>query len=220
MFRPIFAMPTRAQSAWNKIAVLTLLEEGRVPHFQTIDNLRIQKLGFRSEIRGKELGQYPAFFTFFRYDLGPYSKELANEVSALEARDFVNSESRCLTWRGKYLLEYFAPQIAELETARAAVGVIKSVCEECRSIRASSVLVDKTYAMQVPVADYGDAVMTVRDIPMKTDIIIPDPRFAPISQEMVEEIEEEWSISPSSLDPNSRDLIEAVDSAYRRVLAM
>ena len=220
-FRLSFAMHTSAQLAWNRIATLALLREGRPNSAQSIDNLRIQKLGFRSELKGQSRGNLPAFFKFFRYDLGPYSKELAWQVRALEERDFINSETRCLTWRGQYLLEYIEPEIRRFEAARNALEIIRETCEECRSIRLSSRLVDQTYEMQVPVAGMGNQIMRVRDIPMNTDIIVPPP-FLPLpmlSPEMVEELREEWEIPPSSLDPSTREFNDAVDSAYRRVLA-
>jgi hypothetical protein len=214
-------MHTSAQLAWNRIATLALLRDGRPKHFQSIDNLRIQKLGFRSELRGQSTGNLPAFFKFFRYDLGPFSKELAWQVRALEERDFINSETRCLTWRGEYLLEYVQPEIRQYEAARRAIETIHEVCEECRSIRASSTLVDQTYELEVPVAGMGNRTMRVRDIPMNTDIIVP-PHSLPhpmLSAETVANIQEEWEIPPSSLDPSTQEFNDAVDSAYRRVLA-
>jgi hypothetical protein len=167
------------------------------------------------------VGNLPAFFKFFRYDLGPYSKELANEITGLEMRDFVNSESRCLTWRGEYLLEYIEPEIRRFKAAQHAIETIKAVCDECRSIRTSSRLVDETYQMKVPVAQFDDRIMRVRDIPMYTDIIVPDPSLCPalLSNEMISNLEEEWKISPSSLDPASEEFQEAVDAAFQRALA-
>jgi len=221
-FRLSFAMHTSAQLAWNRIATLALLREGRPKSVQSIDNLRIQKLGFRSEFKGQSRGNLPAFFKFFRYDLGPYSKELAWQVRSLEDRDFINSETRCLTWRGEYLLEYVEPDIRQFQAARRALEIIRETCEECRSIRLSSKLVDQTYEMEVPVAGMGNQIMRVRDIPMNTDIIVP-PTHLPspmLSPEMVDEISEEWEIAPSSLDPSGQEFNDAVDSAYRRVLAM
>jgi hypothetical protein len=214
-------MHTGAQLAWNRIATLALLRDGRPKNFQSIDNLRIQKLGFRSELKGQSTGNLPAFFKFFRYNLGPYSKELAMQVRGLEERDFVDSETRCLTWRGEYLLEYVEPEIRQHEAAQRAIETIRETCEECRSIRASSKLVDQTYELEVPVAGMGNQIMRVRDIPMNTDIIVP-PHFLPhpmLSANTIAEIQEEWQIPPSSLDPSTQEFNDAVDSAYRRVLA-
>jgi uncharacterized protein YwgA len=215
------ATTNRVQRGWNHIAALILLREGRPKHFQTIDNLRIQKLGFRSEIKGQQDGQLPAYFKFFRYDLGPYSKELANEITALEIRDFVNPATRCLTWRGEYLLEYIQPEIKRFEAAQKAVETIQMICEEARSIRLSRKLVDETYEMQVPVAQFSNRIMLVKDIPMHTDIIIPDPSYIPpvLSNEMVANLEEEWKIDPAVLDESSEAFNEAVDSAFLRAMA-
>jgi uncharacterized protein YwgA len=217
-----FPTRNRVQRSWNHIAALILLREGRPKNFQTIDNLRIQKLGFRSEVRGQQEGQLPAYFKFFRYDLGPYSKELANEIAALETRDFVNPATRGLTWRGEYLLEYIQPEIKRFEVAQKAVETIQMVCEEDRSIKLSSELVDETYRMQVPVAQFGDRIMLVKDIPMNTDIITPDPSYAPaiLSNEMVDNLEEEWKIDPAALDESSEAFNEAVDSAFLRAMAV
>jgi len=220
-FRIPFAMMTRSQIAWNKVAVLALLRDGRPRNFQSIDNLRIQKLGFRSELKGQEEGNLPAFFKFFRYDLGPYSKDLANQVRALEERDFIDTETRCLTWRGEYLLEYVEPEIRKFEVAQRAIETIRKTCEECRNIRASSSLVNQTYELEVPVAGMGNQIMRVRDIPMNTDIIVP-ASFVPLpmlSPETIADIEEEWEIPSSSLDPSTQEFNDAVDSAYHRALA-
>ena len=138
-------MYTRAHFAWNRIATLAILRDGRPKHFQSIDNLRIQKLGFRSELKGQLIGSLPVFFKFFRYNLGPYSKELAWQIRELEERYFIDSETRCLTWRGEYLLEYIEPEIQQHQAARRAIETIRETCEECRSIRSSSILVDQTY---------------------------------------------------------------------------
>jgi hypothetical protein len=119
-------------------------------------------------------------------------------------------------------LEYVEPDICQFEASRRALETIRETCEECRSIRLSSKLVDQTYEMKVPVAGMGNQIMRVRDIPMNTDIIVPPTHlpFPMLSPEMVEEMREEWEIAPSSLDPSAHDFNEAVDSAYRRVLAM
>ncbi len=214
-------MYTSAHLAWNRIATLALLRDGRPKHVQSIDNLRIQKLGFRSELKGQSAGNLPAFFKFFRYDLGPYSKELAWQIRGLEERDFINSETRCLTWRGEYLLDYIEPEIQQHEAARRAIETIRETCEECRSIRASSTLVDQTYELRVPVAGMGNQIMRVKDIPMNTDIIVP-PHSLPhpmLSTDAIADIEEEWQISASSLDPSTPEFNEAVDAAYSRALA-
>lgn len=213
-------MITPSQDAWNKIAVLAILRDGRPKSYKTIDNLRIQKLGFRSELKGQSIGQFPAFFPFFRYNLGPFSKELANQVSGLEERDFVDSESRSLTWRGKYLLEYVEPEIQRFDAAQASLEIIRETCAECSSIKESSRLVDATYNLKVPVAGLGGQIMRVRDIPMNTDILIPNtiPALPMLSPEMVVNIEAEWRIPATALDSTSQEFNDAVDAIFQRAM--
>ncbi len=48
-------MITKAQDVRNKIAALAIPRDGRPNSYKTIDNLRIQKLAFRSELKGQRI---------------------------------------------------------------------------------------------------------------------------------------------------------------------
>lgn len=94
---------------WDRILLLHLLHSAQ--DTKVVDNVKVQKLTFISEVQGAELRLKTAHYPFFRYNFGPYSKELAKEVSFLEALGFINNESRELTSRADVILRYIQPEI-------------------------------------------------------------------------------------------------------------
>jgi uncharacterized protein YwgA len=214
-------MPTRAQYAWNKVAVFVLLENAPEKAPTVFDNLRIQKLLFISEIRGREVDLKTAYYKFFRYNLGPYSSKLANDVRHLEAFGFIDSETRALTERGQYLYRYIREEIVGSDSAQKAIALIQDTCEQHCS-RVSSKLVDFVYDLKVPVDGLGKEIWRVRDIPLRTDILIPEDSAAhdvgPLSEALIAEIEAEMQAPPISLDPASDEFQEAITERLRQAL--
>jgi uncharacterized protein YwgA len=214
-----FAMSTRAQEVWNKVAVMTLCDEMQKAH-STIDNVHIQKLCFLSELKGREQDIKSAYYRFFRYNNGPYSKALANDVTALISGCFVDPESGALLDRGRYLYTYIKPDLEESELASKAIGVIRGVVDEWKGFKDWSI-VDEVYKMTVPV-DALSKSMLVKDIPLKTDILIPERSNAkdipPFSPGLIADIESELTAQPVSFDPASSEFQSSVRSRLEAAL--
>jgi uncharacterized protein YwgA len=206
-------MTSSPQHAWNQIAILTLLRNAHYNCEEAVDNLQIQKLSFISEIRGRDSDLKTAYYKFFRFKLGPYSPDLANDVRHLELYGFIDSETRALTDRGQYLCRYVHPEVKKSQTAQEAFAILKETCQEYRRYKSSS-LVNIVYKMRVPVDGLAGKVMKVKEIPLKTDILLPD-KFSsrdvqPFSPELIADIETELQMLPSQLDPNSAELRRSV----------
>lgn len=81
---------------------------------------------------------------------------------------------------------------------------------------------DEVYKLKVPVDGLGQAMMIVKEIPIKTDILIPERSQAadvePFPPEVVDDIYAELAIPQSDLDLDSeviwRSVSEAVDAAF------
>jgi uncharacterized protein YwgA len=208
-----------AQVAWDYIALLTLLNAAQSDRL--VDNLKIQKLTFITETRALEAELKVSHYPFFRYNLGPFSKYLANDVRRLEENGFVDTETRSLTERGKYLIRYVTPEIRQSQNALRAFTIIDTVCNQFRVYR-SSRLVDIVYDMSVPVFAFGNEIMKVRDIPMLTDILCPTEsqgqEVGALSDEVVEDIKHELALTPADLNPQSEHIIESVTAALQRAL--
>jgi uncharacterized protein YwgA len=215
-------MNIAAQNAWNKISLLVMLHYAHQSKGAIVDNLRIQKTAFLTELRGREKHLKSAYYEFFRCKLGPFSKGLANDVTSLEAQGFIDSESRELTERGKYLCRYVQPEIEKSSSAQEAIAIAKAIGKDLRPL-GSPQIVNKVYALRVPVDGMGSKVIRIKDIPLHTDILIPkrditSRNVEAFSDNMVEEIEAELSFSPLALDPTSKAFQISVENSLRRAL--
>ncbi len=214
-------MPTRSQDAWNKVAVLSLCDEMHKGQW-TIDNVHIQKLCFLSELRGREQDLKIAYYRFFRFNNGPYSMALANDVTSLIKQGFVDPESGELLDRGRYFYKYVHSDIQQSETAIHALKIIRETAQTWQKFKGWDI-VNEVYKMTVPVDGLGKD-MLVKDIPLKTDILVPERSNArdvsPFSSELVEEIQEELSSAPVSFDPDTEEFQEFISARVNRALSI
>lgn len=213
-------MRSQEQTYWDLYSVLKLFEvlneAGR-----RADNLKIQKLTFLHELKGQSEGLRSAHYKFFRYTYGPYSKILAQDVEFLEERGLITKTTRQLTKRGQFLLEILVDEI-QSAGAKRAVELIEATTREYAKLR-SSRLVDRVYAMEVPVVDLGGKRVKVRDISTFLDIL--DPLHSDLADidgfnaETVELIKEELEIDPADLESTSPSYKASVADALERMQA-
>lgn len=211
-------MRTQAQQIWDYIAIIKLLDD--VNKINYIDgNLKIQKLIFLSELEGLKTHIAPMHFKFFRYNLGPYSKELANSVNFLINQGFITSTKK-ITKRGEFLIEYVRDAINESIIFKKAFEIINETIEKYGRYPGSK-LTNMVYDLKVPVYDYGGKVEKVRNIGTFTDIIVPtqmaELQDIALFDDILEDIEEELNLSPYSLDPNNPDYQKTITRALARV---
>ena len=216
-------MRAEDQELWDLYAILKLLDSVNESGGHA-DNLKIQKLTFLHELKGQEEGLRSAHFKFFRYNLGPYSKILAEDVKRLEALGCITKTSRQLTKRGRFLLELLGDDAAQSHVAKRAAELIEEIARQHGKKR-SPRLVDEVYAMRVPVYDLGGHVESVRNIAMFLDILDPvhmenltEPAL--LSQETREIVKEELAIAPENLEPTSHSYRAAVAGALERIQSL
>lgn len=216
-------MPTRAQDAWSKIALLAILDAAHRKGRRSVSNAIAQKLTFLTELQGREIQLKAAYYRFFRFNNGPYSKALANDITFLEEGGFIDPETRELSQRGYFLFRYVKPEIERSELGLQVLQLIDQVCVEWDKYRGWD-LVKAVYQLTVPVDALNGERMLVDKIPMLTDIIIPERSDArdvqPFAPEIVDDIYSELSLSPERLDPDNPALWESVlanlDAAFSR----
>lgn len=215
-------MRAEDQMFWDLYAVLKLLESVNQRGGQA-DNLKVQKLTFLHELKAQEEGLRSAHYKFFRYNLGPYSKILAQDVELLEALGFITKTSRQLTKRGRFLLELLADEVQRSRAAQRAVELIQETAREYGRVR-SDRLVDRVYAMSAPVYDLGGRVEKIRNISMFLDILDPVHTenladVGPLGKEAREIIKEELKVPCEALAPGSRGYKATVTAALERIQA-
>jgi uncharacterized protein YwgA len=202
-------MRSDQQKFWDIIAILHLF--GCANQIAQIDgNLKIQKLAFIYELKGQEKNFKAAHYRFFRHNLGPYSKDLANDVLALKKLGFITSTTNQLTGRGTFILEYLAPYLQSAETATQLFAILEGVCREYGRFSGPQ-LVNKVYGMTVPVIDYGNEKWKVKDIPSFTDILDPQ-KIAQLKEaqvfpeDVLADIRDELQIPSERLDPRNESV--------------
>ncbi len=216
-------MNITTQNAWNKISLLVMLHYAHQRRGAFVDNLRIQKTAFLTELKGREIHLKSAYYEFFKCTYGPFSKGLANDVTFFEIQRFIESESRELTERGKYLYNYVLPEIEKSSSANQALAIARTVGKDLRPLE-SPQIVNKVYALRVPVDGMKNRIVRIKDIPLHTDILIPNRDHTSrdvdaLSDDLVEEIEAELSIPAAHLDPSSEELRCAGAASLEAALA-
>ena len=215
-------MITEEQDVWNKIALLALLDGAHKASKVPADNFAIQKLGFISELNGRTHNLHTAYYKFFRFTYGPYSSQLANDVRLLESLRIIDPESRELTSRGKFLMDYISPEVEASDPAKEALNIIAETSKEW-GWRRGWQIVDPVYELTVPVDGRDGEEMKISGIPLNTDILVPSlfsgRDASPFSKEMIEDIHAELAIPADRLNPDSEEFIQRVSDALNRALA-
>jgi uncharacterized protein YwgA len=211
-------MASVQQLFWDHVFLLNLFKCSAEP----LDNLKIQKMVFLSEVEGRARNFATANFPFFRYHFGPYSKVAANLVRKLEVFGFVDPEFHQPSERGEYVLDYVQEFIRQSPRAVEALEILHAMCEKYRDTK-SSALVDIVYGMKVSVIGMGGRVMTVRDIPECVDIIVPAEEkletFIPFPKDLLDDLATEFSLRPNDLDPNNPANIKLAREAMSKALS-
>jgi uncharacterized protein YwgA len=211
-------MRNEEQEIWDQVFLLNLFGCSGEP----LDNLKIQKIVFISEDEARKQKLAAAHFPFFRFNLGPYSKVVANDVRKLEDFGFIDPETRRPTERGEYVLAYIAECVSVSERAKTALGILDGVCTEYRYTKSSD-LVDIVYNRSVSVVGLNGEVMKVRDIPLCTDILFPvEERLGEpihLSAELVSDLRTEFSLTASDLDPDNPVNVKLAREALLKALS-
>lgn len=208
------------QQIWDKVGLLNLFHY--INQYGQIEgNLKLQKLVFICELKGLQESLKPFYFRFFRYSLGPYSAELANEVKFLENAGFIVSTTKRLTRRGRYVLDYVKAAAGETKKVTRTVSIIKEMTR--RYGRHSGDRLKKlVYGMEVPVYDLGGRIEKVENIPLFLDILNPTGmRGASLTQafdrRLMQDLAEEFAITEDDLKPESPVHRQIVSAAIQRI---
>lgn len=193
-----------------------------VNQISSIDgNLKMQKILFLHEFRGIQDGLKANHYKYFRYSYGPYSKDLANDLSRMEELGFVTKGSRRLTKRGNTFIQYFLPEVRR--RLGLALDFATEICHRYGRFSGPQ-LVNRVYALEVPVYDLNGEPRLVREISAFTDIFDPahdttTREISSLDEETLKQMREEFSISDELLDPSNLGFKKAVNEALEGAFA-
>lgn len=132
---------------------------------------KLQKLTFLSEAKLMEREIDALHYKFFRYQFGPFSKDLLNDYEDLYEKDFVSSNFT-LKERADYLLDYVSDELRAYKNNKNVFETIDSVCQTYAKLSRQR-LVEVVYAMRMePNGMHGQ--MKIESMPAFTDILVPE----------------------------------------------
>ena len=163
-------MRTKGQKYWDQFVLLDLF--GAVSAVDIVGgNLKAQKLTFLLELYALRKSSVVGHYRFFRYQMGPYSPDLANDIRELETEELLSRSGRHLTPRGVFLHDY----VAEMLSGNADLQMVTTLTSEVATSfgkKSGAALMNMVYGMRVPVFDLGRE-MKVLHIPSFLDILDP-----------------------------------------------
>ena len=218
-------MRTPGQECWDKFVLLRLLREVS-KKASAAGNTKAQKLVFLAELQGQEAGIALSHFKFFRYQYGPYSAFLANDITALEDVGVITKSSRRLTKRGHFLHDYVLGALSDDGRAgptTAAVDIVGRVAKKY-GVWAGKSLMEHVYGLTVPVIDFGGQRLRVVDIPVFVDILDPVHTadlqdVQPLPSDLIDDIQSELAIPEERLRPEHPSMKRTVRAALSAIPA-
>lgn len=161
-------MKTESQKLSETLLLLRILEKDR----NISGKLKFQKEVFLAELALLESNLGGLFFKFFRYNLGPYSKDLTQTYEFLALQGFVHRSNFRLTERGEYLNKWVELTLKSYENNSKIYRVIDSTVKKYSPYHGEG-LKRRVYRLKVKPFDMPEKEMAVEEIPSFTDIIVP-----------------------------------------------
>lgn len=149
------------------LALLTyIMERGKTYY----GRIKLQKTTFLAELKLRDNDLVGTHFRFYRWNKGPFSKELWSAVDLLSAKGFVHKGAPSLTRRGQELME-FVLELKRASENRKFFAVLDEALSFCGPKNGGD-LMDAVYDMQVWVEN-SNTETKIRDILVGTDILVP-----------------------------------------------
>lgn len=134
-------------------------------------NLKLQKEVFLTELKLLEAGLGGLYYRYFRYNYGPYSRELAESFKWLAERSFIHKTTFTLTERGLYLVELTEGVLRDYKQNPKIFDAVDSTVDEHRRHNGYQ-LTQVVYNTKVAPHDVPGEELKVKDIPMFCDILV------------------------------------------------
>jgi uncharacterized protein YwgA len=187
---------------------------------------KAQKTGFFVELALNREGMAGPHYVFYRWDKGPFSRVLWNDLDALTNQGFLirTPDGYSVTRRGTAMIDLAIPPLKAHPLNDETFLIIDEVLRWCKP-RTGEELIQAAYAVELEPAGMPGEHRTVEAIPLGVDIIAPSPDGLHVDDETVSILEEQLAVSADAIralrsDPEwSRQaderLNEAVNAARR-----
>jgi|SRR5208282_939966 len=148
------------------LALLAYILKGAAPFY---GRTKLQKTTFLVEFDLAQVGLTGPRFSFFRYNNGPFSRELWDAYDFLHSQGFTKqADQPALTDRGNVLADY-ATELRD-EANQKFFARLDATLENCQR-RKGAQLMRAVYRMELAV---DHQMMKIEDIPIGVDLIVPE----------------------------------------------
>ena len=162
-------MKTEQQKISEIILLLKVLQED--------DNIggatKLQKQIFLNELQLTDRKSGGLYYKYFRYNYGPFSRQLQDNFNALVNLGFVHKTTYRPTERGKYLIGYVEGCIANYQDNALIFDIIGTTTAKYRKYNGSQ-LMRLVYDMAISPIERPDHKMKIKDIQIFTDLLLPE----------------------------------------------
>ena len=193
-------MRTIEEQTIDRLLMLYMIQKVIEFSFTVYGRLKFQKLSFHVESGLMKQNLKALHFKFFSYAHGPYSKDVSLDAKFLVEREFLRGDyPYAVTEMGKNLLSSFLTS-SELPKCSSQLFEQIEITLKRWAKYDGSQLRDEVYKMRITPHDLPGRKMRIRNIPVYTDILVPEAYTAKqefvLSDDLLEDFLYEFSLTP------------------------
>ncbi len=210
-------MKTKDQRIAEAVLLLRVLHKDN----NILGNLKLQKEIFLAEVDFLEKGLGGLYYKFFRYNYGPYSNDLHTDYMTLANKGFIHKTTYTLTDRGKYLVEFVDGICRDHKNNARVFHALDRIVEKYRPYNGTQ-LKSLVYNLKIEPDDMPGRKMRIEDIPVFTDLILPEYRHykycLEVPSHVLADIEEELKMDQETWDSLERNQSHTIREATRSLI--
>jgi uncharacterized protein YwgA len=211
-------MKTEEQKISESILLLKVLQED--------DNIfgatKLQKQVFLNELKLIDIDSGGLYYKYFRYNYGPFSRQLQDNYNALADKGFIHKTTYRLTDRGEYLIGFVEGCIVHYRDNGKIFETVKATTNKYRKYTGKQ-LMDLVYDMAIVPVELPDRRMKIKDIPMFIDLLWPErdkvEHKLTFPRHILDDIKAELAMDKDTWDNLEQTQADAVRKATRSLSA-
>lgn len=162
-------MKTSQQRVTEKILLLHILDQDN----NIFSKLKLQKEVFLIELKFAESGVGGLYYKFFKYNYGPYSKELAIDCANLANLGLIHKSTFKLTERGKSLIKYVEEATGNYKNNGKVLEILRKCLFEYKLSNGKQ-LMKLVYDLEIEPENLPGEIMKIKHVPIFLDLIVPE----------------------------------------------
>lgn len=203
----------------DNLLTLYLLKHSQDKGYCIDGPLKFQKLAFISELEMTTQKEKGLHLKFFRYNLGPYSKDLAEDYKKLEKLGLAKHYK--ITSATVDILNFLWDELEKINDNRLIVDKIRETINRYGKYPGPN-LTNKVYDMKMEPHDMPGSKLKIRDIPPFTDLLVPEIFKAnvifDVPNDLLDILEEEFKLSDKARERINKEWPMFLEKGEKKLL--